>query len=84
MRIVEELVEIWPNEVCDTYYTERSMGKCHIIESHESCHMISHGKSHNKYRKVVHKHCISSVENLIGTPSSSCQLRLGVGLSCLG
>jgi len=56
----------------------------HIIESHESCHMISHGKSHNKYRKVVHKHCISSVENLIGTPSSSCQLRLGVGLSRLG
>jgi len=42
-----------------------------------SCHMISH----DEYGKVVYRlcsNCISSVENLIGTPSSSpCQLGLG-------
>jgi len=27
MRIVEELVEIWPNEVCDKYNTQRAQEK---------------------------------------------------------
>jgi len=44
--------------------------------------------SHDKYGKVVYRSCssyISSIENLMGTPSSSpCQLGLGVDLSCLG
>jgi len=45
-------------------------------------------QSHDECGKVVHRpcsSCISSVENLIGTPSSSpYQLRLRVDLSCLG
>jgi len=46
------------------------------------CHRVmSHDKLHNEYGKVVHRpcsSCISSIENLMGTPSSSsCQLRLG-------
>ena len=52
-----------------------------------SYHMTSHDKSHDKYGKVVHRpysSCISSIQKIIGTPlSSSCQLRLGVDLSCL-
>ena len=43
----------------------------------ESVTSQSHDRSHDKHRKVVHRPCISyisSVENLIGTPSSSsCQ-----------
>ena len=43
-------------------------------------------KSHGNHGKKVHRpcsSCISSVGNLIGTPSSSpCQLRLEVDLSC--
>ena len=50
--------------------------------------MMSYSKSHDKCGKVVYRpcsSCISSVENLMGTLSSSpCQLRLGVDLSCLG
>jgi len=42
-----------------------------------SHHMTSHDGSHDKYGKVVHRlcsSCISSVENLMGTLSSSlCQ-----------
>jgi len=42
-----------------------------------SYHMMSHDVSHDKCGKVVHRpcsSCISSVENLIGTLSSSlCQ-----------
>jgi len=56
----------------------------HEIGSHRSHHMMSH----DRYGKVVHRpysSCISSVENLTGTPSiSSCQLRLGGDLSHLG
>ena len=41
--------------------------------------------SHDECGKIVHRpcsSCISSVQNLMGTPlSSPCQLRLGVGLS---
>jgi len=50
--------------------------------------MISHDGSHDRCGKTVYRpysSCISSIENITGTPlSSSCQLRLGVGLSCLG
>ena len=50
------------------------MGKCHITESHVTCHTM---KSHDNHGKVVHRpcsNCISSVENLMGTVSSSlCQ-----------
>jgi len=49
--------------------------------------MMSYGKSHDKCGKVVHRpcsSCISSIENLMETLSSSlCQLGLGVDLSCL-
>jgi len=51
-----------------------------IYHSHMSgCHSVM---SHDKYGKVVHRlcsSCISSIQNEIGTlSSSSCQLRLGV------
>jgi len=52
-----------------TYYTEGSMGKCHVTS-----HSVT---SHDKCGKVVHRpcsSCISSIENLIGTLLSSfCQ-----------
>ena len=41
--------------------------------SHKLQFML-HDKSHNKYRKVIHRSynsCISSIENLTGTLSSS-------------
>jgi len=45
-------------------------------------------KSHNDYGKVVYRpcsSCISSIQNLTGTPLSfPCQLRLEVDLSHLG
>ena len=44
----------------------------------QSYHMMSHDRSHDRHGKVVHRLCssyISSVENLMGTLSSSfCQL----------
>jgi len=53
----------------------------------ESYGIMSHDRSYDKYEKIVHRpysSYISSIENLIETPSSfSCQLRLGVDLSCL-
>ena len=62
--------------------------------SHSYSHMtgnhsiMSHNGSHDECGKVVHRpysSCISSVENLMGTLSSSpCQLGLGVNLSHLG
>jgi len=43
-----------------------------------SHHMTSHDGSHDRHGKVVHRlcsSCISSIENLTGTPSSSpCQM----------
>jgi len=46
--------------------------------SHSHSHITSHDGSHDKHGKVVHRpcsSCISSVENLMGTPSSSpCQM----------
>ena len=58
----------------------------HKSQSHEmGSHRVT---SHDRCGKVVHRpcsSCISSVENLTGTLlSSSCQLELGVDLSCLG
>ena len=57
-----------------TYYTKGSVGKCHITIVMSQ----SHDRSHDKHEKVVHRlcsSCISSVENLTGTPlSSSCQM----------
>ena len=64
------------------------MGKCYIIsvtqsQSHDkksqhSHHMMSHDKSHDRHGKAVHRpcsSCISSVENLTRTLSSSpCQM----------
>jgi len=55
-----------------TYYTEESMGKCHVtsVTQSQSHHMMSH----DRHGKVVHRpysSCISSVENLTGTLSSS-------------
>ena len=72
-----------------TYYTRKECGKVShdnvAYHSHISgCHKVM---SHDKCGKVVHRlysSCISSVQNLIGTPlSSPCQLRLGVWLSHL-
>ena len=67
-----------------TYYTEGSTGRCHITsvtvtwqEVTLSHHMGSHDGSHDRHGKLVHRpcsSCISSIENLIGTLSSSlCQ-----------
>jgi len=65
------------------------MGKCHISHSHMiGSHGSHHMMSHDKCGKVVHRpcsNCISSIENLTETPSSSpCQLGLGGWLSHLG
>ena len=50
---------------------------CHKCHSHII--LTSHDRSHDKCGKVVHgpcSSCISSVENLMGTPlGSPCQLR---------
>jgi len=63
-----------------TYYIEGSAGKCYAISitwswSH---HMMSHDRSHDRHGKEVHRpcsSCISSIENLMGTLSSSpCQM----------
>jgi len=57
--------------------------KCHIVtviwqEVTVSHHIMSHDQSHDRCGKIVHRpcsSCISSVENLTGTPSSSlCQM----------
>jgi len=58
--------------------------KSHITVTHHY-HMMGNMKTMGS---KVHSHnssCIYSVENQMGTLlSSSCQLRLGVDLSCLG
>ena len=65
-----------------TYYTEGSAGKCHVTSVTQptvtaSHHMMSHDESHDRCGKIVHRlcsSCISSVENLTRTLSSSfCQ-----------
>ena len=54
-----------------------------VSQSHEwESHMVtSHDKSHGGCGKIVHRlcsSCISSVQEIMGTPlSSPCQLRLG-------
>ena len=63
------------------------MGKCHVTSFTSYSHMkwkvtgSHHMISHDECGKVVHRpysSCISSIENLMGTPlSSPCQLRLG-------
>ena len=61
----------------------RSVGKYHMINVTHHGHMSGYHSvtSHDECGKVVHRpcsSCISSIQNLIGTPlSSSCQLRLG-------
>jgi len=56
-----------------TYYTEESVGKCHITSV-----TWSQSQSHDRCGKEVHRpcsSCISSVENLMGTLlSSPCQM----------
>jgi len=54
-----------------------SCHKCHTNHSHiivmASCHMMSHDESYDGYEKIVYRpcsSCISSLENLIGTPLS--------------
>jgi len=72
-----------------TYYTEGSVGKCYITsitsttviwqEVTVSYHMMSHDRSYDRHGKVVHRpysSCISSIENLTGTLSSSLCQRL--------
>ena len=59
-----------------TYYTEGSVGKCHITRQEVivSHHMMPHDQSHNRHGKIVHRpysSCISSIENLTGTLLSS-------------
>ena len=59
------------------------MGKCYVtsvtqLQSHDRMSQVSHHmRSHDRHGKLVHRpcsSCISSVENLIGTLSSSlCQ-----------
>jgi len=70
-----------------------SCHKCHIVmvtwqKVTVSYHMTSYDGSHDNCGKVVHRpysSCISSIENLTGTPLSSfCQLRLGGWFSHLG
>jgi len=100
--IVEELVEIWPNEVYDTakllfifLFFSFSLGlttqegvqesvMSQVSHSHSHitwCHMIGMGKQYIE----LYSSCISYIENLMGTPSSSlCQLRLRGWLSHLG
>jgi len=59
-----------------TYYIGESAGKCHVISviyswSHDR---KSHDGSHDEYGKTVHRpcsSCISSIENLMETLSSS-------------
>ena len=67
------------------------MGKCHVTsvtkswsydrKSQSDVTLMSHNGSHDEYGKTVHRpcsSCISSIENLRGTPlSSPCQLGLG-------
>ena len=86
MRIIKELMEIWPNKVCDTlylYYFSFSFGlttqegvwesvTSQVSPSHS--HMTSHDGSHDKCGKVVHRpcsSCISSIQKIMETPSSS-------------
>jgi len=69
-----------------TYYTEGSAGKCHVTsvigkkvtvtwqEVTMLHHITSHDRSHDRCGETVHRPCssyISSVENLMGTLSSS-------------
>jgi len=67
-----------------TYYTRMSIGKCHMTNITHYSHKLGYHKviSHNDHGKVVHRpynSCISNVQKLMRTPSSSfCQLRLGV------
>ena len=63
-----------------TYYTEGSVGKCHVtsvIQSQSQDRKSHHMMSHDRHGKIVHRpcsSCISSVENLTRTLSSSlCQ-----------
>ena len=70
-----------------TYYTEGSAGKCHITsvtqsrshdrKSQRHITLMSHDESYDRCGKIVHRpcsSCISSIENLTGTLSSSlCQ-----------
>jgi len=63
--IVEELVEIWLNEVCDRMVMSHVMSQ-HVIGSHMTGIMRTVGGE-------VHSHnstCIYSVENQMGTLSS--------------
>ena len=57
-------------------YRKLSLDHSHIVTSHDEC------------GKAVHRpcsSCISSIQKITETLlSSSCQLRLGVDLSCLG
>jgi len=52
--------------------------KYHVTSVTVSHHMMSHDGSYDKHGKVVHRpcsSCISSIENLTGTLSSSpCQM----------
>ena len=54
-----------------TYYTGRSVGKCHITQVSQS-----HDGSHDECGKIVHRpcsSCISSIQKIMETPlSSSC------------
>jgi len=52
-------------------HSHSHMTGSHSITSH---HMMSHDRSHDRHGKVVHRpcnSCISNVENLTGTLSSS-------------
>ena len=70
-----------------------SMRKYHITKCHRvtglwvTVRWLHMTKSHGNHGKIVHRpcsSCISSIGNLTETPlSSSCQLGLGVWLSCL-
>ena len=72
----------------DLLYKKESVGKCHIIISYIS-HISGYHRVtlHDKCGKVVHRpcsSCISSIQNLIETLSSSpCQLRLRIALRYL-
>ena len=65
------------------------MGKCymtrlHVTVTYQGCYRVT---SHDKCGKVVYRpcsSCISSIQNLMGTPLSfSCQLGLEIVLRCL-
>ena len=78
MRIVKELIEIWPNEVCDNisffsfFFLDLLLKdrECRKV-SHDQGHMlqsqtcdVTQGSHNDDHRKVVYKLCSSCISNI--------------------